>query len=133
MRYLGIGLVWIYRLTFGALFPTTCKYHPSCSEYAVQALRRYGLVRGSILAGWRLLRCNPWSRGGVDHVPERGGTPGSPTSPLLAGGLGWRRLPKPPRRGEPREVLVVGEPLAGPSPASAADRLDLRARAKARA
>jgi putative membrane protein insertion efficiency factor len=65
---LGIGLVWLYRLTLGALFPTTCKYHPSCSEYAVQALRRHGLVRGSLLAGWRLLRCNPWSRGGFDPV-----------------------------------------------------------------
>jgi uncharacterized protein len=65
---LGIGLVWAYRLTLGALFPTTCKYHPSCSEYAVQALRRHGLVRGSLLAGWRLLRCNPWSHGGFDPV-----------------------------------------------------------------
>ena len=54
MRYLGMGLVWAYRVTFGALFPTTCKYHPSCSQYAIDALRRYGLVRGSILAGWRL-------------------------------------------------------------------------------
>jgi putative membrane protein insertion efficiency factor len=66
--YLGIGLVWAYRLTFGALFPTTCKYHPSCSEYAVQALKTHGLVRGSFMAGWRLLRCNPWSRGGYDPV-----------------------------------------------------------------
>jgi uncharacterized protein len=65
---LGIGLVWLYRVTLGALFPTTCKYHPSCSEYAVQALRRHGLVRGSVLAGWRLLRCNPWSHGGFDPV-----------------------------------------------------------------
>jgi uncharacterized protein len=65
---LGIGLVWLYRLTLGTLFPTTCKYHPSCSEYAVQALRRHGLVRGSVLAGWRLLRCNPWSHGGFDPV-----------------------------------------------------------------
>jgi len=65
---LGVGLVWLYRLTLGALFPTTCKYHPSCSEYAVQALRRHGLVRGSVLTGWRLLRCNPWSRGGFDPV-----------------------------------------------------------------
>src|SRR5262249_4543071 len=64
----GDGLVWLYRLTFGALFPTTCKYHPSCSEYAVQALRRHGLVKGSVLAGWRLLRCNPWSHGGFDPV-----------------------------------------------------------------
>ncbi len=66
--YLGIGLVWAYRVTFGALFPTTCKYHPSCSEYAIQALRTHGLVRGSAMAGWRLLRCNPWSRGGHDPV-----------------------------------------------------------------
>jgi putative membrane protein insertion efficiency factor len=66
--YLGIGLVWFYRVTFGALFPTTCKYHPSCSEYAVQALKTHGLVRGSFMAGWRLLRCNPWSRGGYDPV-----------------------------------------------------------------
>jgi putative membrane protein insertion efficiency factor len=62
------GLVWAYRLTFGALFPTTCKYHPSCSQYAIDALRERGFVRGSLLAGWRLLRCNPWSRGGYDPV-----------------------------------------------------------------
>jgi putative membrane protein insertion efficiency factor len=64
----GVGLVWLYRLTLGALFPTTCKYHPSCSEYAIQALRRHGLFRGSALAAWRLLRCNPWSHGGFDPV-----------------------------------------------------------------
>jgi len=64
----GIALVWAYRATLGALFPTTCKYHPSCSQYAIDALRQKGLVRGSLLAGWRLLRCNPWSRGGYDPV-----------------------------------------------------------------
>jgi putative membrane protein insertion efficiency factor len=63
----GVGLVMIYRYTLGALFPTTCKYHPSCSQYAVDALRKHGLLRGSLLAGWRLLRCNPWSHGGVDY------------------------------------------------------------------
>ena len=41
-RYAGIGLVWAWRLTFGALFPTTCKYEPSCSEYAIQAVRKHG-------------------------------------------------------------------------------------------
>jgi len=66
--YLGIGLVWVCRLTLGALFPTPCKYRPSCSEYALQALRRHGLVHGGALAAWRLLRCNPWSRGGYDPV-----------------------------------------------------------------
>ena len=69
--YLGMGLVYAYRYTFGALFPASCKYHPSCSQYALDALRRYGLVRGSILAGWRLLRCHPWSRGGVDYVESQ--------------------------------------------------------------
>jgi uncharacterized protein len=69
--YLGMALVYGYRYTFGILFPASCKYHPSCSQYALDALRRYGLVRGSILAGWRLLRCNPWSHGGVDYVERQ--------------------------------------------------------------
>jgi uncharacterized protein len=72
VRYLGIGGVYAYRYTLGALFPATCKYHPSCSQYAIEALRRYGLFRGSVLAAWRLLRCNPWSHGGVDHVEDQG-------------------------------------------------------------
>ena len=46
----------------------TCKYHPSCSQYAIDALRKHGLVKGSFKAGWRLLRCNPWSHGGVDYA-----------------------------------------------------------------
>ena len=48
-----------------------CKYHPSCSTYAVQAIRRYGILRGVVLAGWRLLRCNPWSHGGFDPVSQQ--------------------------------------------------------------
>ena len=68
MKHVGVGLVWLYRVTLGALFPTTCKYEPSCSQYAIDALRTKGFVRGSFLAGWRLLRCNPWSHGGVDYA-----------------------------------------------------------------
>jgi len=64
----GVGLVWLYCVTFGALFPTGCNYHPSCSQYAIDAVRAKGLVRGSLLAAWRLLRCNPWSHGGFDPV-----------------------------------------------------------------
>jgi putative membrane protein insertion efficiency factor len=45
----------------------TCKYHPTCSHYAGTALRKHGLLRGSAMTAWRLLRCNPWSQGGVDH------------------------------------------------------------------
>jgi uncharacterized protein len=68
---LGLAAIWLYRVTFGALFPTTCKYHPSCSQYAIDALRANGLVRGSALATWRLLRCNPWSHGGYDPVERQ--------------------------------------------------------------
>jgi uncharacterized protein len=71
VKYLAIGLVRVYRWTLSPLFPNTCKYYPSCSQYALDALRRYGLIRGSVLAGWRLLRCNPWSHGGVDHVHDQ--------------------------------------------------------------
>jgi hypothetical protein len=72
MRWLGIGAVQAWRYTFGLLTPPgTCKFHPSCSQYAIDAFRELGLVRGGILAGWRLLRCNPWSHGGVDNVADR--------------------------------------------------------------
>jgi putative membrane protein insertion efficiency factor len=64
----GVAAVWLWRVSVGALFPTTCKYHPSCSQYAIDAVRTRGLFRGSLLAGWRLLRCNPWSRGGFDPI-----------------------------------------------------------------
>jgi putative membrane protein insertion efficiency factor len=47
---------------------STCRYHPPCSQYASDALRKYGPVRGALKAAWRLLRCNPWSRGGVDYA-----------------------------------------------------------------
>lgn len=70
MYRVGVAAVWVWRLSLGALFPTTCKYHPSCSQYAIDAVRARGLVRGSLLAGWRLLRCNPWSRGGFDPVTK---------------------------------------------------------------
>jgi len=70
MYRVGVALGWLWRVTFGALFPTTCKYHPSCSQYAIDAVRERGLLRGSLLAGWRLLRCNPWSRGGFDPVTK---------------------------------------------------------------
>jgi putative membrane protein insertion efficiency factor len=71
MRYLGIGLVHVYRWTLGPVFGGRCKYYPSCSQYALDALREFGLVKGSLLAGWRLLRCNPWSYGGVDHAHDQ--------------------------------------------------------------
>ena len=68
MKYLGIGLVYAYRWLVSPLFPASCKFHPSCSQYAIDALRRYGLFKGSYLAARRLLRCHPWSHGGVDYA-----------------------------------------------------------------
>ena len=72
MKYVGVALVHAWRVTFGLLTPPgTCKYHPSCSQYALDAFRQHGLVRGGVLAGWRILRCNPWSHGGVDFVEDQ--------------------------------------------------------------
>jgi uncharacterized protein len=53
------------------LMPARCKYHPSCSAYAAEAIHSYGPVRGLILAVWRLLRCNPFSNGGLDPVADQ--------------------------------------------------------------
>jgi len=71
MKYLAMGLVYVYRWTVSPLLGNRCKYYPSCSQYALDALREYGLLKGSVLAGWRLLRCNPWSHGGVDHAHDQ--------------------------------------------------------------
>ena len=68
MRALGGALGRVYQRAISPLFPRRCKYHPTCSQYAVEAIRGYGLVRGSVLAAWRLLRCNPLSDGGYDPV-----------------------------------------------------------------
>jgi uncharacterized protein len=71
VRHAGIAVVRLYRWTIGPLFAGRCKYHPTCSQYALDALREFGLVKGSVLAAWRLLRCNPWSHGGVDYAHEQ--------------------------------------------------------------
>jgi uncharacterized protein len=71
VRYLGVAGVWLYRVTLGPFLGGHCKYHPSCSEYAIQAYKEFGLVKGTVLAVWRLLRCNPWSRGGVDYAGDQ--------------------------------------------------------------
>jgi putative membrane protein insertion efficiency factor len=60
-----------YQKVLSPLLPRSCKYHPSCSEYAAQAVTRYGVVRGTVLAAWRLLRCNPFSMGGYDPVERQ--------------------------------------------------------------
>ncbi len=61
----------LYQRAISPALPARCKYHPSCSAYAIAAVRRYGVMRGVVLAVWRLLRCNPWSHGGVDFVEDQ--------------------------------------------------------------
>ena len=61
----------LYQRFISPALPRRCKYEPTCSAYAVGAVRELGVVRGTIVAGWRLLRCNPWSHGGWDPVSDR--------------------------------------------------------------
>jgi uncharacterized protein len=71
VRWVAIAPIRLYQLLISPLVGERCKYYPSCSEYAVQAIQRFGILRGLILAGWRLLRCNPWSHGGFDPVDDQ--------------------------------------------------------------
>jgi uncharacterized protein len=67
----AIALLRGYQRWISPLLGSRCKYYPSCSEYAVQAIGRYGILRGAVLAAWRLLRCNPFSHGGYDPVTDQ--------------------------------------------------------------
>jgi uncharacterized protein len=71
LRRIATAPLRFYQRLISPGLPARCKYYPSCSEYAVQAVRRYGILRGIVLAAWRLLRCNPWSHGGVDFVEDQ--------------------------------------------------------------
>ena len=65
-----LGAIRLYQLTFSRLMPiNTCRFYPSCSRYGFEAVRRYGFVKGSLMAAWRVLRCNPFNPGGFDPVP----------------------------------------------------------------
>ena len=92
LRWLLIGLVWVYRHTISPILPPTCRYHPSCSAYAFEALQVHGAAKGFVLAVWRVLRCNPFTPGGLDPVPHRGQwrpdilPDGRPRTPAAASG-----------------------------------------------
>ena len=64
-----LGLIWLYRHLISPLLPPVCRYTPSCSQYAVEAIRKHGPFRGGWLAVKRILRCNPWGGSGYDPVP----------------------------------------------------------------
>ncbi len=67
-RALVLAPIYVYQRVISPAIPRRCKYEPTCSRYAVDAVREFGILRGLVLAGWRLLRCNPWSYGGYDPV-----------------------------------------------------------------
>ena len=67
-RRIAVAPILLYQRFISPALPRRCKYEPTCSAYAVQAIDRYGILRGLVLACWRLLRCNPWSHGGFDPV-----------------------------------------------------------------
>ncbi len=76
VRRIHGGLVWLmilpvkfYQYSISPLLPNSCRHVPSCSEYTIEALKVHGIFRGSMLAAWRILRCNPWGTHGFDPVP----------------------------------------------------------------
>lgn len=64
-----IEIIRFYQRNISPFLPSTCKYYPTCSKYAILAIEKYGPIKGSLLAIWRILRCNPFSKGGYDPVP----------------------------------------------------------------
>ncbi|KPP98422.1 MAG: membrane protein insertion efficiency factor YidD [Bacteroidetes bacterium HLUCCA01] len=85
MKFVLKALVRAYQLMISPYFPPSCRYTPTCSHYAIQALDKHGALKGSWLAIKRIGRCHPWSDGGYDPVPEpenaRSGTPGETSTP----------------------------------------------------
>jgi uncharacterized protein len=71
VREIAVAPIRLYQRVISPLLPRRCKYHPTCSAYAVDAVREFGVAKGIVLAGWRLLRCNPWSHGGVDYAHDQ--------------------------------------------------------------
>jgi hypothetical protein len=70
MRSLALRCLRLYKRWISPSFPPSCRYIPTCSEYAIEAVERHGVVHGTMLAAWRLLRCHPLAKGGLDPVPQ---------------------------------------------------------------
>jgi len=70
MKYLFIGLVRLYQLIISPWMPSSCRYHPTCSQYSIEAFRKHGAIKGLWLTVKRVARCHPWSEGGYDPVPD---------------------------------------------------------------
>jgi putative membrane protein insertion efficiency factor len=94
--WLLAGLIVGYRRFITPYTPRTCRFYPTCSSYGLTAVRTHGALKGTVLTAWRVLRCHPWSPGGVDHVPPHGR---------------WRSQPEPDETAEHR-----GSAAAEPHP-----------------
>ena len=92
-----------YRAAISPLYGNVCRYHPSCSRYALEAIQQYGVVRGSAMGAWRIARCNPWAAGGIDDVPDR-------RRPYIVNRFGFVLAPTPQQPqssvGSPLPVLL---------------------------
>ncbi len=71
LRSIAISPIRLYQHTISPVLGSRCKYYPSCSQYGADAIGSFGILRGLVLAAWRLLRCNPWSHGGFDPVEQQ--------------------------------------------------------------
>ncbi len=71
MKKLFLKIIRFYQKRISPLSPPKCKYYPTCSQYGYEAIERFGVIKGSALALWRILRCNPFSKGGYDPVPQK--------------------------------------------------------------
>jgi hypothetical protein len=69
MKRPAMAAIRFYQKWISPLFPPSCRYYPSCSQYTYEAIAKYGLLKGGAMGAWRLLRCNPFSKGGFDYVP----------------------------------------------------------------
>jgi putative membrane protein insertion efficiency factor len=71
MRFIALSLIKLYQIALSPLLPPSCRFYPSCSEYAYQAISVFGVLRGSVLAFKRILRCHPFCKGGYDPIPQK--------------------------------------------------------------
>jgi len=109
VKHVLIVLLKLYRLTISPLYGNVCRYHPTCSAYALRAVEVHGAVKGSWLAGRRLLRCHPWAPGGYDPVP---GTPEHAEEEREQAAKAWTldNEHDPARPNDPRTGTVLTSP-----------------------
>lgn len=69
MKRILLAIIWFYKRAISPYLGNACRFTPTCSEYAIEAIGKYGALKGSGMAAWRILRCNPFCKGGYDPVP----------------------------------------------------------------